>query len=115
MIYPSLASHPQHELAKRQMTGFTGMISVDVGTLERARALVEHTTIFQLAESLGGVESLVCHPPSMTHAPVSPEALAEAGISIFAISTYDTDYLLVRSPDLEDAVAALEERGHQFV
>ncbi|MFP4623738.1 MAG: trans-sulfuration enzyme family protein, partial [Gemmatimonadota bacterium] len=66
--YPGLPSHPQHELATRQMRGFTGMISVETGSLERARAVVEGTKIFALAESLGGVESLIEHPASMTHA-----------------------------------------------
>ncbi len=75
--YPGLASHPQHELAARQMSGFTGMVSVDVGSLERARALTEHTHIFRLAESLGGVESLISVPALMTHASV-PEDRREA-------------------------------------
>lgn len=75
--YPGLPSHPQHELAARQMSGFTGMVSVDVGSLERARALTEHTRIFRLAESLGGVESLISVPALMTHASV-PEDRREA-------------------------------------
>ncbi len=70
VYYPGLPSHPQHELAKRQMDGFTGMISVDVGSMERARGIAENTRIFALAESLGGVESLISHPASMTHASV---------------------------------------------
>lgn len=71
--YPGLPSHPQHELAKRQMSGFTGMVSFDVGTLARAKAFAENVEVFQLAESLGGVESLVNVPALMTHASV-PEA-----------------------------------------
>jgi cystathionine beta-lyase/cystathionine gamma-synthase len=81
VIYPGLASHPQHELATRQMSGFTGMISVDVGTLARARALVENTRIFQLAESLGGVESLISVPALMTHASVPREMRIRAGVT----------------------------------
>ncbi|HEX9887369.1 MAG TPA: aminotransferase class V-fold PLP-dependent enzyme, partial [Longimicrobiales bacterium] len=79
--YPGLASHPQHELARRQMTGFTGMISVDVGSEERARSLAQGTRIFQLAESLGGVESLISIPALMTHASVPIEARQSQGVS----------------------------------
>ena len=82
VYYPGLTSHPGHEIAKRQQSGFGGMVSFEIKGGEAAvRAFVEHLEHFSLAESLGGVESLVCHPPSMTHAPVSEEALAEAGIS----------------------------------
>ena len=81
VLYPGLPSHPQHELARRQMDGFTGMVSVDVGTLERARGLVEHTRIFQLAESLGGVESLISVPSLMTHASVPREMRERAGVT----------------------------------
>jgi cystathionine beta-lyase/cystathionine gamma-synthase len=73
VYYPGLPSHPQHGLAKRQMRGFTGMISIEMGSLERARALVNHVRIFALAESLGGVESLIGHPAGMTHASVPAE------------------------------------------
>ncbi len=79
--YPGLPSHEQHELAARQMSGFTGMVSVDVGSLERARALVEHTRIFQLAESLGGVESLISVPALMTHASVPAERRQRMGVT----------------------------------
>ncbi|HEU4699047.1 MAG TPA: cystathionine gamma-synthase [Gemmatimonadales bacterium] len=77
VYYPGLPSHPQHELACRQMTGFGGMISFDVGDAARARRIVEATKIFTLAESLGGVESLIGHPASMTHASV-PQPMREA-------------------------------------
>ncbi|MBA3344849.1 MAG: PLP-dependent transferase [Gemmatimonadales bacterium] len=70
LYYPGLPSHPQHELACRQMSGFGGMIAFDLGDPARARRLVEQTRIFALAESLGGVESLIGHPASMTHASV---------------------------------------------
>jgi len=81
VFYPGLRSHPGHDIAARQQSGFGGMISFEVDGGEAAvRAFINHLQYFSLAESLGGVESLVCHPPSMTHAPVSAEALAEAGI-----------------------------------
>jgi cystathionine beta-lyase/cystathionine gamma-synthase len=70
VYYPGLADHPQHELAKRQMRGFGGMISIELGDPALARRVVEGTKIFALAESLGGVESLIGHPASMTHASV---------------------------------------------
>jgi len=70
VFYPGLPSHPQHELAKRQMRGFTGMVTVETGSLEKARKLVNGVKIFSLAESLGGVESLIGHPAMMTHASV---------------------------------------------
>lgn len=81
VLYPGLPSHPQHELAKKQMSGFTGMVSVDVGTLERTRALTEDLDIFALAESLGGVESLVNVPALMTHASVPEDRRAAMGIT----------------------------------
>jgi cystathionine gamma-lyase len=81
VIYPGLRSHPQHELACRQMTGFGGMISVELGTPERAARVLERVKLFALAESLGGVESLICLPAAMTHASVPPERRARLGIS----------------------------------
>jgi cystathionine gamma-synthase len=82
VYYPGLETHPGHDIARRQQSGFGGMISFEInGGEEAVRAFIEHLQYFSLAESLGGVESLVCHPPSMTHAPVSEEALGEAGIS----------------------------------
>jgi cystathionine beta-lyase/cystathionine gamma-synthase len=80
VIYPGLPSHPQHELACRQMTGFGGMISVDLGTRERAATVLGRVRVFSLAESLGGVESLISHPASMTHASVPAERRAALGI-----------------------------------
>nr|MDQ3388886.1 PLP-dependent aspartate aminotransferase family protein [Gemmatimonadota bacterium] len=73
VYYPGLPSHPQHALAKSQMSGFTGMISIETGSLENARALVNGVRVFALAESLGGVESLIGHPAMMTHASVPKE------------------------------------------
>jgi cystathionine gamma-lyase len=77
VYYPGLPDHPQHELARRQMSAFGGIISLELGNVDRARRMVEATRVFSLAESLGGVESLVGHPASMTHASV-PAALREA-------------------------------------
>jgi cystathionine beta-lyase/cystathionine gamma-synthase len=98
VFYPGLASHEQHDLAVRQMSGFTGMVSVDVGSLERARALVEHTKIFQLAESLGGVESLISVPSLMTHASVPREMRQRMGVTDglvrLSVGIEDTDDLI---------------------
>jgi cystathionine gamma-lyase len=80
-IYPGLESHPHHDLAKRQMSGFGGMISfVAKGGLEKARHILESTKIFALAESLGGVESLIEHPAIMTHASIPKERREEIGV-----------------------------------
>lgn len=82
VIYPGLPSHPHHELAKRQMSGFGGMVSFVVkGGLEQARCVLETTKVFLLAESLGGVESLIEHPAIMTHASIPKERREEIGIS----------------------------------
>ena len=82
VIYPGLASHPHHALAKRQMDGFGGMLSVRVkGGLDGARRFCERLELFTLAESLGGVESLVNHPAIMTHASIPPARRAELGIA----------------------------------
>ena len=82
VIYPGLASHPQHHIAKKQMKGFGGMITVILkGGLESATRFLERTELFSLAESLGGVESLIEHPAIMTHASIPPEVREEIGIS----------------------------------
>ncbi len=79
--YPGLKSHPQHELAKRQMRGFGGMVSLDLKAgLDGTRRFLERCEIFTLAESLGGVESLIEHPAIMTHASIPPEQRARLGI-----------------------------------
>lgn len=81
VYYPGLETHPGHDIAKRQQRGYGGMVSFEIDGDENAvRAFVEGLQYFSLAESLGGVESLVCHPATMTHSPLSSEALAEAGI-----------------------------------
>jgi cystathionine beta-lyase/cystathionine gamma-synthase len=100
VFYPGLASHEQHELAKSQMVGFTGMVSVDVGSLERAKALTEHLRVFSLAESLGGVESLISVPSLMTHASVPEDRRIEMGI---------TDGLVRLSVGVEDEADLLAD------
>ncbi|MDX1518008.1 MAG: cystathionine gamma-synthase [Woeseiaceae bacterium] len=82
VYYPGLETHPGHGIAKQQQSGFGGMLSFEIDGGEAAvRAFIDALQFFSLAESLGGVESLVCHPPSMTHAAVCEEALDEAGVS----------------------------------
>src|SRR3954463_6355818 len=110
--YIGLPSHPQHELAKRQMSGFGGMISVELGSREKAAHLLEHVRIFALAESLGGVESLISQPAGMTHASVPPERRAALGLSEGLIrlscGVEDTPDLLA---DLEQAFEGIDAAG----
>ncbi len=102
VVYPGLESHPQHALAKRQMSGFGGMITFFVrGGLEGARRMLTRTKLFQLAESLGGVESLVEHPAIMTHASIPPAQRAALGISDSLVR------LSVGIEDVEDLLADL--------
>ena len=82
VIYPGLKSHPQHDLAKKQMQGYGGMLTLILkGGLDSARLFLERTEIFSLAESLGGVESLIEHPAIMTHASIPPDVREEIGIT----------------------------------
>ena len=81
VYYPGLASHPQHALAARQMRGFGGMLSFELGSLEAARRVLDNVRLLALAESLGGVESLISHPASMTHASVPVDRRTALGIS----------------------------------
>ena len=94
--YPGLSSHPQHALARRQMCGFGGLISIELGTLERARTLLESVRLVALAESLGGVETLISHPATMTHASVPPERRQVIGV------TDDLVRISVGIEDVED-------------
>ena len=105
VFYPGLPSHPQHELAKRQMSGFGGMISVELGTKERAAEVLGRCRLFSLAESLGGVESLISHPASMTHASVPLEHRRELGIS---------EGLIRLSCGVEDVGDLLADLEHAF-
>ncbi|MEQ8250309.1 MAG: PLP-dependent aspartate aminotransferase family protein [Oceanibaculum nanhaiense] len=104
VVYPGLASHPQHELAKRQMIGgFGGIVTAVIkGGLDESRRFLERTKLFALAESLGGVESLIEHPAIMTHASIPPEVRAELGISDGLVR------LSVGVEDLADLLADLE-------
>jgi cystathionine gamma-synthase len=79
--YPGLHDLPGHDLAKRQQDGFGGMLSFELADLAAAKRCLKGLTCFSLAESLGGVESLICHPASMTHAAMPPEVQAAAGIT----------------------------------
>lgn len=104
VYYPGLPSHPQHALAKRQMPGFGGMISAEIkGGLDAAKRFLERTELFSLAESLGGVESLIEHPGIMTHASVPAEVRAQLGIGDGLVR------LSVGIEDVNDLVADLEE------
>jgi cystathionine beta-lyase/cystathionine gamma-synthase len=102
VIYPGLKDHPHHELAKTQMSGFGGMVSADFGSLEKAKKVLNGVKVFTLAESLGGVESLICHPASMTHASVPKEERDKMGL---------TDSLVrfsVGIEDIEDLISDVE-------
>ncbi len=81
IYYPGLKSHPQYALAKKQMRGFGGIISIDLGSYAKAKKFCESLEIFQLAESLGGVESLVCHPVSMTHGSIPKKLRDKTGLT----------------------------------
>lgn len=101
--YPGLASHPQHDLAKKQQAGFGAMMSFELkGGVEAVKKLFDVIELFSLAESLGGVESLIVHPASMTHAAMSPEALKTAGIGNGLIR------LSIGLEDARDLIAALD-------
>jgi cystathionine beta-lyase/cystathionine gamma-synthase len=105
-IYPGLASHPQHELARRQMpNGCGGMLSFEVDSFETARNVLNRFKLMSLAESLGGVETLVCHPASMTHASVPPERRKAIGLSdsLIRISAGIEDFDDLKE-DLEQAL-----------
>lgn len=103
VYYPGLPSHPQHELACRQMKGFGGMVSLELGDAGRARRFVEGTKLFALAESLGGVESLVGHPATMTHASVPPDRRSAMGLTDSLVR------LSVGIEDVEDLIADLDQ------
>ncbi|MCK8120472.1 cystathionine gamma-synthase [Pseudoalteromonas sp. 2CM32C] len=103
VYYPGLESHPQHELAKAQQLGFGGMVSFDIkGDVNDAAAFLTSLRDFSLAESLGGVESLICHPATMTHAGMEPKARLEAGVGDTLIR------VSVGIEDINDLLADLE-------
>ena len=103
VYYPGLANHTGHHLAKKQMSGFGGMIAFDLGSLDRAKRFLEAVKLCSFGESLGGVETLISHPATMTHASVPPEERARMGI---------TDGLVrisVGIEDVEDLIADLQQ------
>src|SRR5579862_1241149 len=101
VYFPGLPNHPGHEIARRQMTGFGGMVSFELdGTIEEVIAFSSSRRYFALAESLGGVKALICHPATMTHASIPPEARAQLGLS---------DSLLRLSPGCENAEDLVED------
>ena len=103
VYYPGLTSHPQHEIAKKQQTGFGGMVSFETGSLENAKKVLDNVKLCTLGESLGGVETLISHPATMTHAAVPEETRAKLGI---------TDGLVrisVGIEDVEDIIADLDQ------
>ncbi|HKV70736.1 MAG TPA: cystathionine gamma-synthase [Gemmatimonadales bacterium] len=103
VYYPGLPSHPQHDLACRQMKGFGAMLSLELGDVERAKKFAQGTEIFSLAESLGGVESLIGHPASMTHASVPVEMRKKMGL---------TDSLVRLSVGIEDPEDLIADLDH---
>jgi cystathionine gamma-lyase/cystathionine beta-lyase/cystathionine gamma-lyase/homocysteine desulfhydrase len=108
VLYPGLAEHPQHELAKRQMKGFGSMILLETGSLENAKKLLKELKMCVLGESLGGVETLISHPATMTHAALGAEGRAKIGLTDgmvrISVGIEEADDILA---DLEQALAAI--------
>jgi cystathionine beta-lyase/cystathionine gamma-synthase len=105
VFYPGLPGHPQHELARRQMRGFGGMLSFDPGSFEKARRVCNRVRLMAIAESLGGVETLISHPASMTHASVPPERRARIGL---------TDSLVRISTGIEDPQDLIDDLARRW-
>jgi cystathionine beta-lyase/cystathionine gamma-synthase len=103
VIYPGLSSHPQYELAKHQQHGFGAMITFDLGSLDSARTFLNHVHLCSLAESLGGVETLISHPALMTHASMPPEVRQQVGITDGMVR------ISVGIEDVEDIIADLDQ------
>ncbi len=103
VIYPGLPGHPGHELHKSQSSGFGGMIAFETGSIERGASVLRRTRLFALAESLGGVESLISHPASMTHASVPKVEREKVGL---------TDGLVRISVGIEDAEDLIQDLDH---
>jgi cystathionine beta-lyase/cystathionine gamma-synthase len=108
VFYPGLADHPQHELAKGQMSGFGSMIAFETGSLENANKMLRKVRVCSLAESLGGVETLISHPATMTHAGIGEEGRRKIGITDgmvrISVGIEDVDDILA---DLDQALAAI--------
>jgi len=106
VYFPGLASHPGHDIARKQMTGFGGMVSFELnGSIDEVVAFASSRRYFMLGESLGGVKALLCHPATMTHASIPPEARAELGLS---------DTLIRLSPGCENSDDLVEDLLHGF-
>jgi cystathionine gamma-lyase/cystathionine beta-lyase/cystathionine gamma-lyase/homocysteine desulfhydrase len=103
VLYPGLPDHPGHEVQRRQARGFGSMVTIDLGGYAAAKALLDHLRLWSLAESLGGVESLISHPASMTHASIAPERRAELGLTDGMVR------LSVGIEDVEDLIADLDQ------
>jgi cystathionine beta-lyase/cystathionine gamma-synthase len=108
VFYPGLSDHPQHELAKRQMSGFGSMISFETGSLKNANKMLRKVRVCSLAESLGGVETLISHPATMTHAAVGPDGRKKIGITDgmvrISVGVEDVDDII---SDLDQALDAI--------
>jgi cystathionine beta-lyase/cystathionine gamma-synthase len=108
VLWPGLPDHPGHEIHKRQASGFGGMITLEMGSFAAAKAMLDRMRVMALAESLGGVETLISHPASMTHASVPPERRAELGLTDgmvrISVGIEDVDDLL---EDLDQGLAAV--------
>ncbi len=105
MLYPGLPDHPGDEVHQRQASGFGALITFDLGSFAAAKAVLDHLQVMSLAESLGGVETLISHPASMTHASVPAEERAKIGI---------TDGLVRVSVGIEDLDDLLGDLGQAF-
>jgi cystathionine beta-lyase/cystathionine gamma-synthase len=103
VYWPGLPGHPGHELHKRQASGFGAMISIEMGSFAGAKALLDRVRVMSFAESLGGVESLISHPATMTHASVPPERRAEVGITEGLVR------ISVGLEDVQDLIADLDQ------
>jgi len=108
VFYPGLPDHPQYELAKRQMTGFGSMITIETGSLSNAKKMLKKVRVCSLAESLGGVESLISHPATMTHAALGEKGRKQIGITDgmvrISVGVEDVNDIIA---DLDDALAAI--------
>ncbi|PYQ55584.1 MAG: cystathionine gamma-synthase [Acidobacteria bacterium] len=103
VLYPGLPDHPGHEIQKRQASGFGSMITIEMGSFAAAKAMLDRMQVMSFAESLGGVESLISHPASMTHASIPPERRAELGLTDGMVR------ISVGIENVEDLIADLEQ------
>jgi cystathionine beta-lyase/cystathionine gamma-synthase len=108
VLYPGLKEHPQHELAKKQMSGFGSMITIELGSLDNANKMLRRVQVCTLGESLGGVETLISHPATMTHAALGEEGRRTIGLTDgmvrLSVGIEDADDLIA---DLDQALSAV--------